>query len=120
MTGDYLVYDPLSYEKDQHDDWLLDIKLLSEDFRADLVSLQMEELLVEPVIGNAQDHEAVLQIPRNKERKAKLKKNRTYSPNTTSCIIDIWCCAGINGGRHRMLPSRVLSAAWKKKVTCAD
>ena len=27
LTGDYLVYDPLSYEKDQHDDWLLDIKL---------------------------------------------------------------------------------------------
>jgi len=27
LTGDYLVYDPLSYAKDQHDDWLLDIKL---------------------------------------------------------------------------------------------
>jgi hypothetical protein len=49
LTSDYLVYDPLSYEKDHHDDWLLDIKQYSGDeFRADLVSLQMEELLVDP------------------------------------------------------------------------
>src|SRR5690349_8577608 len=48
LTSDYLVYDPLSYDKDGKDDWLLDIKLYSEEFRADLVSLQMEELLVEP------------------------------------------------------------------------
>jgi len=48
LTGDYLIYDPLAYEKDSRDDWLLDIKLYSEEFRADLVSLQMEELLVEP------------------------------------------------------------------------
>ena len=48
LTGNYLIYDPLSYAKDQKDDWLLDIKLYSEEFRADLVSLQMEELFVEP------------------------------------------------------------------------
>jgi hypothetical protein len=48
LTGDYLVYDPQSYDKDHKDDWLYDIKLYSEEFRADLVSLQMEELLVEP------------------------------------------------------------------------
>ena len=33
LTGDYLVYDPLTYEKDKKDDWLLDIKLYSEKFR---------------------------------------------------------------------------------------
>lgn len=48
LTSDYLVYAPLTYEKDQHDDRLLDIRLYSEEFRADLASLQMEELLVEP------------------------------------------------------------------------
>ena len=32
LTGDYLIYDPLSYTKDQKDDWLLDIKLYSEEF----------------------------------------------------------------------------------------
>ena len=36
LTSDYLVYAPLAYEKDQKDDWLLDIKLYSEEFRATL------------------------------------------------------------------------------------
>jgi len=48
LAGDYLIYDPLAYDKEHKDDWLLDIRLYSEEFRADLVSLQMEELLVEP------------------------------------------------------------------------
>ena len=26
LTGNYLIYDSLAYEKDGHDDWLLDIK----------------------------------------------------------------------------------------------
>ena len=29
LTSDYLIYDPLAYEKDHKDDWLLDIKLYS-------------------------------------------------------------------------------------------
>lgn len=48
LTGDYLVYDLLTYEKDSKDDWVLDIREYSEEFRADLVSLQMDELHVEP------------------------------------------------------------------------
>ena len=42
-TSNYLVYCPLSYEKPE-DDWLLDIELYSEEFRADLVSIWMDEL----------------------------------------------------------------------------
>ncbi len=42
-TGNYLVYCPLSYEKPE-DNWLLDIELYSEEFRADLVSIWMDEL----------------------------------------------------------------------------
>ena len=48
LTGDFLVYDSLTYEKDRHDDWLLDVRRYSEEFRADLLSLQMDELFVEP------------------------------------------------------------------------
>lgn len=42
-TGNYLVYSPISYES-QEDDWFLNIELYSEAFRADLVSLWMNEM----------------------------------------------------------------------------
>jgi len=43
LTSDNLVYDPLAYEKDHKDDWLLDIKIYSGKFRADLDSIQILE-----------------------------------------------------------------------------
>ncbi len=46
-TNNYLVYCPLSYEKPE-DNWLLDIELYSEKFRADLISIWMEELGIPP------------------------------------------------------------------------
>ena len=42
-TSNYLVYCPLSYEKPE-ENWLLDIELYSEEFRADLISIWMDEL----------------------------------------------------------------------------
>ena len=42
-TSNYLVYSPISYEP-QEDNWLLNIELYSEEFRADLVSIWMNEI----------------------------------------------------------------------------
>lgn len=42
-TGNYVVYCPLSYDKPE-DDWLLDIRLYSEEYRADLISNWMDEM----------------------------------------------------------------------------
>lgn len=42
-ASNYLVYSPLSYES-QEDDWLLNIELYSEQFRADLASIWMNEM----------------------------------------------------------------------------
>lgn len=42
-TSNYLVYRPFAYESDE-DNWLLDIELYSEKFRADLVSMWMDEI----------------------------------------------------------------------------
>lgn len=39
----YLVYCPLQYEKPE-DDWLINIKLYSEEFRADLNSIRIDEM----------------------------------------------------------------------------
>ena len=43
LVHNYLVYVPFTYEK-LEDDWLLNLELASESFRADLVSIWMQEL----------------------------------------------------------------------------
>lgn len=42
-TTNYLVYSPLCYEKPE-DNWLINIELYSEEFRADLNSIWMDEM----------------------------------------------------------------------------
>ena len=43
LTTNYLIYSPLAYNR-QDDNWLLDIELYSEEFRADLISIWMDEM----------------------------------------------------------------------------
>ena len=43
LTSNYLVYRPFAYAR-QEDNWLLDLELASESFRADLVSMWMREM----------------------------------------------------------------------------
>jgi len=116
LTGDYLVYDPLSYEKDQQDDWLLDIKLYSEDFRADLVSLQMEELLVEPSSAMRKTMKLYSKFLDNKDRKAKLKRiGHTYQTPLQLHIDIMAVLCGINGGSAQDVIIAVLSAGLEKE-----
>ena len=116
LTGDYLVYDPLSYEKDKHDDWLLDIKLYSEDFRADLVSLQMEELLVEPSSAMRKTMKLYSKFLENKDRKAKLKRIGNTYQTPLQLHIDIMAVlCGINGGSAQDVIIAVLSAGLDKE-----
>jgi len=42
-ASNYLVYRPFSIESDE-DDWLLDVELYSEEFRADLISMWMDAM----------------------------------------------------------------------------
>ena len=43
LTTNYLVYSPLAYDRPD-DNWLLDVELYSEEFRADLISIWMDEM----------------------------------------------------------------------------
>ena len=43
LTTNYLVYSPLAYNRPD-DNWLLDVELYSEEFRADLISIWMDEI----------------------------------------------------------------------------
>ena len=44
-TSNYLVYRSFAYESDE-DNWLLDVELYAEEFRADLVSMWMDEMVI--------------------------------------------------------------------------
>ncbi len=116
LTGDYLVYDPLSYERDQHDDWLLDIKLYSEEFRADLVSLQMEELLVEPSSAMRKTMKLYAKFLDNKDRKAKLRRiGRTYQTPLQLHIDIMAVLCGLNGGSAQDVIIALLTAGLEKE-----
>lgn len=47
LDNNYLIYNP--FATDLEDDWLLDIKLFSEDFRADQLSMWMQEMNIAPI-----------------------------------------------------------------------
>jgi uncharacterized protein (TIGR02687 family) len=116
LTSDYLIYDPLSYEKDHHDDWLLDIKLYSEEFRADLVSLQMEELCVEPSSAMRKTMKLYAKFLDNKERRAKLRRiGRTYQTPLQLHIDIMAVLCGLNGGSAQDVIIAVLTAGLEKE-----
>ena len=56
LESNYLVYHP--FYVDPEEDWLLDIKLYSESYRADLVSRRMQEMhiLNTPELRNEVKH----------------------------------------------------------------
>jgi len=114
LTSNYLVYDPLSYEKEQ-DDWLLDVKLYSEEFRADLVSLQMEELSVDS--SSAMMRKTMKLYAKfldNKDRKAKLRRiGRTYQTPLQLHIDIMAVLCGLNGGSEQDVIIAVLRAYLK-------
>ena len=43
LITNYLVYSPLAYNRPE-DNWLLDVELYSEEFRADLISIWIDEM----------------------------------------------------------------------------
>lgn len=116
LTSDYLIYDTFAYEKDQKDDWLLDIKLYSEEFRADLVSIQMEELFVEPTTAMRKTMRLYSKFLDNKERKAKLRKIGKAYQTPLSLHIDIMAVlCGLNGGTAQDVIIAVLSSGLDKE-----
>jgi len=121
LTDNFLIYDPLAYEKDGHDDWLLDIKLYSgEPFRADLVSLQMEELLVEPSSAMRKTMKLYGKFLANKERRARLRKiGRTYQVPLQLHIDIMSVLSGLNVGSAQGMIIAVLSAGLEKESNAA-
>ena len=86
--SDYLVYNPVSYS-DVRDNWLLDIELYSEEFRADLLSIRMQELNMSPTSHMRKAMKSYSKFFENKERVAKLTAFKSSYGNVGQLHIDI-------------------------------
>lgn len=86
--SNYLVYNPLSYD-DIRDNWLLDIELFSEEFRADVLSLRMEELGIASTTTLRKTVRLYDKFFENKERVTKLKALGTEYSNPGQLHVDI-------------------------------
>ena len=110
LTGDYLVYNPFSYAAPQ-DDWLRDIELYSEEFRADYYSILMRELNIyaSPVMRRTVKLYAT--FFGNKDRVAKLRRIGREYQTPLQLHIDIMAVlAGLHGGSAQDVFIAVLSA----------
>ena len=86
--SDYLVYDPLSYS-DVRDNWLLDIELYSEEFRADLISIRMQELDMPSTAPMRKAMKSYNKFFENKERATKLATFKSSYFNAGQLHIDV-------------------------------
>ena len=86
--SNYLVYNPISYS-DIRDNWLLDIELYSEEFRADLISIRMQELGIIPSSNMRKAVKSYSKFFENKERVAKLKALDSDYTSAAQLHIDI-------------------------------
>lgn len=70
-SSNYLVYCSQSYEK-LEDNWLLDIELYSEEFRADLISIWMDEMSIASTPAMRKQVKLYKKFFNNKDRRAKI------------------------------------------------
>ena len=86
--SNYLVYQPIAYKQVQ-DNWLRDIEHYSESFRADLLSMQMDELHIPQTTPLRRVMKHYQQFFENKERTAKFCALGTKYENPGQLHIDI-------------------------------
>lgn len=79
LESNYLVYNPIAYEKDE-DNWLLDMELYSEVFRADYYSLKMDELHIDNTPKMRKALRVYSEFLKNEKRRVALRRmGRDYS-----------------------------------------
>ena len=110
LTSNYLIYNPFSYSKPQ-DDWLRDIELFSEEYRADFISMQMSELNIAASPAMRKTVKLYGKFLESKERRQKLRKIGREYQTPLQLHIDIMAVlAGLNGGSAQDVFIAVLAA----------
>jgi uncharacterized protein (TIGR02687 family) len=98
LTGNYLIYNPLVYEKMQ-DNWLFDIELYSEEFYADRTSMWMEELHIDNTSNMRKAVEKYVNFFNSQDRRMKLRKiGRVYSSHGALHLDILLVLCGLSNG----------------------
>ena len=91
-----LIYCPMGFERMQ-DNWLLDVFLYSEDFRADYWSLVFSELNVQNLRPVREYARTIAKFFASKERRAQLRALKPAYANEQELQTGVFCVlAGIN------------------------
>ncbi len=117
--SNYLVYDPNRY-KQREDNWLRDIQRYSEEFRADLISIQMDELHIPQT---TQLRRAMRHYPNffeSKDRVTKLSAFDTKYENPGQLHIDIMAvlCGTKYNTVHGVLRAILCDALYHEESEC--
>ena len=109
QTSNYLVYSPITYEK-LDDDWLLDIELYSEEFRADLISIWMDEMNIPSTLALRKQVKAYKKYFNAKDRRAKVasQKKSVSSPSQLHLAVMAAIC-GLNDAQ----PNNIIRAVFR-------
>ena len=106
-TSNYLLYCPFAYE-DMEDNWLLDIELYSEEFRADLISMWMDEMGVPQTPALRKCFKAYRKFFNAKERRKQITTQPTTPAQLQMAIMAV--LAGIKDAKPNAIIRAVLQA----------
>jgi len=110
LTSDYLIYAPFSYAQ-QQENWLRDIELFSEEYRADYYSVLMNELNIAPTPAMRKTVKLYGKFLESRDRAARLKKiGREYQTPLQLHIDIVAVLAGLSGGSAQDVFIAVLAA----------
>ena len=110
LTNNYLVYCPLSYKKPD-DDWLLDIELYSEAFRADLISIWMDEMDIPSTPDMRKTVKAYRKFLGAKDRRAKIMaQNQSVSKPAQLHLAVMAAICGLKTAQPNLIIRCVLAA----------
>ena len=116
LESDYLVYCPITYTSDE-DNWLQDIEYYSETFRADFISMQMDELNIAPSAAMRKTVKLYAKFFDSKERIQKLRRiGRDYQTPLQLHIDIMAVLAGLSEGSAQDVIIAVLAAGLDKET----
>lgn len=105
-ASNYLVYDPRSFTKDD-DNWLINVQIYSEEFRADLNSIWMDEmgLPATPIIRNqVKNYRKFFRAKDRREAVKKLSSNISTAAQMHLAVMSALC------GNSDINPSHIIKA----------
>lgn len=109
LTSNFLIYDPFSYSQPQ-DNWLRDIELYSEEYRADYYSILMSEMNIDAKPAMRKTVKLYADFFKNKQRIDKLKKIGRFYETPLQLHIDIMAVlVGLSSGSAQDVIIAVLS-----------